>query len=270
MPQSLGLIAGNGSYPLELINNARAAGVGAIYCVAFVGETDEQIDQKADHVEWLRVGQLGKLLKYFQKSPADSAIMAGQISPGNLFNLRPDLQALLLLGKLRERNAESIFGAIAEKLSERGVELLSATTFMSSQLADSGHIAGPEPRKREIDEIRFGMRIAKEISALDIGQTVVVRSGTVLAVEGFDGTNATIRRGGELGRGRAIVCKVSKPNQDIRFDVPVVGEETLTVAAESEVRLLCVEAYKTLFLQFEKVKLLAEEHQISLYGAEYE
>ncbi len=269
-PESLGLIAGNGSYPVELINNARRAGVKKIFTVAFIDETDQVVGQLSDDVEWLRVGQLGKLLKYFSEKPVDSAIMAGQISPGSLFDLRPDLQALVLLGTLKERNAESIFGAIAAKLDDRGVRLLPATSFMSDQLAQPGPIAGPKPSQKELQEIEFGLYIAKQISALDIGQTVVVRAGTVLAVEGFDGTNSTIKRGGKLGRGRAIVCKVSKPGQDLRFDVPVVGKLTLETAAEAGVRFICVEAYKTLFLQQDELMLLARQHRIGIYGACHE
>lgn len=270
MPQQLGVIAGNGTYPIELIGNARAAGVSALHVIAFSGETDEAISEHADSVEWLRVGQLGRLIDCLRRLPVSQAIMAGQIAPGNLFSLRPDLEALLLLGGLERRNAESIFGAIADKLRQAGVELLPATTFMDDQLAARGPLAGPRPGRRELADIRFGIQLAKEISRLDIGQTVVVRSGTVLAVEGLDGTNATIRRGGGLGRGRAVVVKVSKPGQDLRFDVPVVGRQTLEVAAEARIRMLCVEAGGTLILQRDEVMRLAAKHRVGLYGAEHE
>lgn len=265
----LGLIAGSGSYPVILAKAARTAGVQEIVAASFVGETREEVSALADQVEWMRVGQLGRLIKFFKEHGVRNAIMAGQIAPGNLFDLRPDLKALLILGKLKRRNAESIFGAIADELASGGIVLADATTFLEDELAGLGAIAGPTPSQRILDDIAFGMEIAREISRLDIGQTVVVRNGTVLAVEGFDGTDATIRRGGELGRGKAIVVKVSKKDQDFRFDVPVVGQRTIEICAESGVTALAVEAGRTLLLERETVIQLARQHKIALYGTSY-
>jgi DUF1009 family protein len=265
-PETLFLIAGNGSYPLLAVKGAREAGVGRVVAAAFEGETDPAIAGFVDEIHWMRVGQLGRLITSAKKSGATASMMAGQIAPGNLFDLRPDFHALLLLAKLKERNAETLFGAIADELEKAGVPLLVATTFLEQHLVNEGLIAGPKPKDRILEDIAYGLGIAKEVSRLDIGQTVVVKKGTVLAVEGFDGTDSTIRRGGELGRGEAVVVKVSKPRQDMRFDVPVVGPRTLETAAAAGVAAIAMEAGRTLFLDKDQVELLATQHHITLWG----
>jgi UDP-2,3-diacylglucosamine hydrolase len=265
-PETLFLIAGNGSYPLLAAKGAREDGVTRIVVAAFEGETDPGVAGFADEVHWMRVGQLGRLIAAAKKSGATASMMAGQIAPGNLFDLRPDFHALLLLAKLKERNAETLFGAIAGELEKAGVPLLLATTFLEQHLALEGLVAGPKPRDRVLEDIAYGHGIAKEVSRLDIGQTVVVKKGTVLAVEGFDGTDTTIRRGGELGKGEAVVVKVSKPRQDMRFDVPVVGPCTLETAAAAGVSAIAMEARRTLLLEKEQVISLAIEHNITLWG----
>ena len=262
----LGIIAGNGIYPQVLAKAARSAGVTRISAVAFNGETDPKIGKLVDQIDWLRVGELNRLLSVFRKSGVRQAIMAGQIAPRNLFDLHPDWRALLLLAKLKRRNAESIFSAIAVELERIGVTLLPATTFLDQFLASNGVIAGPKLSRRERSEIDFGWDIAKRIASLDIGQTIVVKNGTVLAVEGFDGTNETIRRGGALSGGGAVAIKVSKPNQDLRFDVPVIGMETIGVAAEAKVRVIAVEAGRTLLLDRDRVIETASEREISIVG----
>ena len=265
-PPSLGLIAGNGIYPLLVVRAARERGVQKIYVAAFEGETRPEIADGVDAVEWMRVGQLGRLLNYFSKAGVHHAMMAGQIAPKNLFVLRPDLKALLLLGALKTRNAETIFGGIANELGKVGVTLLPATTFLEDSLAAKGWLAGPKPKRRAIDDAEYGFRVAKEVSRLDIGQTVVIRHGTIVAVEAFEGTNDAIRRGGALARGQAVVVKVSKPKQDFRFDVPVIGCQTIEVATEAGVKMLAVEAARTLLLDSTAVKAAADRSQITIYG----
>jgi DUF1009 family protein len=265
-PDTLFLIAGNGSYPRLAARGARESGVRRIVAAAFEGETDPSLANFTDEVHWMRVGQLGRMLDAAKASGATASMMAGQIAPGNLFDLRPDFKALLLLATLRERNAETLFGAIAGELEKIGVPLLLATTFLEQHLAPEGHIAGPAAKERLLDDISYGLGIAKEVSRLDIGQTVVVRNGTVLAVEGFDGTDATIRRGGELGKGKAVVVKVSKPLQDMRFDVPVVGPRTLETAAAAGVTAIAMEAGRTLLLDSDHLRKFAATHRITLWG----
>jgi DUF1009 family protein len=263
---SLGIIAGNGIYPFLVARAARQKGVSAIHVAAFENETRSDLADSADSIDWMRVGQLGRLLKFFEKAGVRQAIMAGQIAPKNLFDLRPDFKALLLLGSLKERNAETLFGAVADELNKIGVELLPATTYLEEALAPLGVIAGPKPKKRVLQDIEFGFRIAKETSRLDIGQTVIVRNGTVLAVEAFEGTNEAVRRGGGLCKGGAVMVKVSKPKQDFRFDVPVIGCETIEVAITSGINVIALEAEKTLLLDLEAVKALATQNQVTIYG----
>ena len=244
----------------------RLAGVQRVVVAAFQNETDPARAELVDDIEWMRVGQLGKMLSFLKNSGARHAVMSGQIAPKNLFDLRPDIKALVLLARLPERNAESIFGAIASAMADVGVELLPATSFMEECLAPSGLLAGPQPSRKERADLDYGFRIAKESSRLDIGQTVVVKNGTVLAVEAFEGTNAAILRGGSLGKKGAVMVKVSKPGQDLRFDVPVIGPVTLQTAAEAGLAAIGVEANQTLLLEKEKLCALAIQHRISIFG----
>ena len=268
--RTIGMIAGNGIYPETFVRAARAKGGAGLRLVAaaFQGETDPELAGRVDAIEWLRVGQLGRMLKWFRSQGVGEAVMVGQIAPKNLFDLRPDWRTLLVLARVRERNAETLFGAIADELAKDGIELLPATTFLEDLLAGEGRVAGPPLRKRQLADAEFGFRIAKETSRMDIGQSVVVRHGTVLAVEAFEGTNECIRRGGELGRGRdAMLVKVSKPNQDMRFDVPVIGPATIATCREAGVRAIVVEAGCTLVLGRDEVLAACDEHGISLHGA---
>lgn len=263
-PDPLGIIAGNGVYPRLLAEAARRAGVKKIVAAAFTDETDERLGGMVDEINWMRVGQLGKLMACFRNAGVANAIMAGQIAPKNLFDLRPDWKTLLLLARLKRRNAESIFAAIGHELASAGITLLPATTFLDDCLAPAGLIAGRKLSRREEDDVVFGFEIAREVSRLDIGQTVVVKNGTVLAVEGFEGTNEAIKRGGALGGKNAIMVKVAKPEQDMRFDVPVVGVATIAVAAEAHLRVIAIEAGRTLLLEKEAVIESATQANISL------
>ena len=264
IPEILGIIAGNGVYPRFLASGARKAGVKKIVAAAFTDETDPSIDQHVDLVEWLRVGQLGRLLKFFREHDVHRAIMAGQIAPKNLFDLRPDMKALVVLAKLKQRNAQSIFSAIADELKKIDVDLLPATTFLEDDLAQSGLIAGAKLSRAEGGDVDLGWDVAKQMAKLDIGQTIIVKNGTVLAVEAFEGTNDAIKRGGALAREGAVMIKVAKPNQDMRFDVPVIGVETIKVATEAKLRVIAIEAGKTLLLERGKIIDFAGRAKISL------
>ncbi len=261
---ALGIIAGGGAYPLLLAESARKSGVQRIVAAAFTGETNPKLAGRVDAIEWMRVGQLTRMLSFFSGAGVRQCIMAGQIAPHNLFDLRPDWKTLLLLARLKRRNAESIFGAIADELSAAGIALLPAVTFLEESVAKSGLIAGRPLSRREEADVAFGFDIAREVSRLDIGQTVVVRSGTVLAVEAFEGTDEAVKRGGALGRRGAVMVKVAKPNHDMRFDVPVIGRETIRVAAESKLRVVAVESDKTLLLEGAALRSAVERNGISL------
>jgi DUF1009 family protein len=255
-PRTIGIIAGNGVYPETFVHEARkkSPGVRLVMC-AFPGETRPEMEGLVDATEWFRLGQLSKPLKFFRREGADEVVMMGQISPKNLFDLRTDLRALMMFARLKgARNAETIFGAIADEMGKDGITVLPATTFLEDFLPGAGPVCGPAFKKRQLADAEFGFRIAKQTSALDIGQSVVVRHGTVLAAEAFEGTNACIRRGGELGRGKdVLLVKVSKPNQDFRFDVPVIGPQTIETCAAAGVGGIAIEAGKTLLLERERV-----------------
>jgi DUF1009 family protein len=264
IPAALGIIAGNGVYPRLLADSARNAGAKKIVAAAFTNETDPALTQHVDLIEWMRVGQLSRLLKCFREQQVHHAIMAGQIAPKNLFDLRPDWKGLLLLAKLKQRNAESIFAAIADELKKVDVDLLPATTFLEDSLAPDGLIAGPNLSRREEEDVDVGWKIAKETARLDIGQTVIVKNGTIVAVEALEGTNDAIKRGGALARKGAVMVKVAKPNQDMRFDVPVIGVETIRIAADARLRVIAIEAGKTLLLEGDAILDLAERAKISV------
>ena len=263
-PDILGIIAGNGVYPRLLADSARKVGVKKIVAAAFTDETDSTLMQHVDLIEWIRVGQLSRLLKFFREQKIPQAIMAGQIAPKNLFDLHPDWKALLVLAKLKQRNAESIFAAIGDELAKVGVDLLPATTFLEEFLAPAGLIAGPKLSSREEADVDFGWKIAKEIARLDVGQTVIVKNGTILAIEALEGTNETIKRGGALARKGTVMIKVAKPNQDMRFDVPVIGVETIRIAADAKLRAIAIEAGKTLLLEKDTIIDLANCSKLSI------
>lgn len=262
----IGMIAGNGIYPATFARAARAAGVEKLVTAAFINETEPSLEKLVDLLSWFRVGQLGKLIKFFRKAGIERAVMVGQIAPKNLYEFRPDVRMALTLARLKERNAESLFGAIADELSKDGIELLPATTYLEDLLPGPGQVAGASLPKNRLDDISYGMRIAKEVSRLDIGQTVVVKGGTVLAVEAFEGTNEAIKRGGALGKGGATMIKVSKPGQDFRFDVPVVGPDTVRTAAAAGIDLIVVEAGKTLLLGTDEVAGLCRDSKIAIWA----
>ncbi|MFT5471259.1 MAG: DUF1009 family protein [Verrucomicrobiales bacterium] len=246
--------------------SAREAGVGRLVAAAFKNETEPALEEMVDVLGWFRVGQLNKMIKFFKKNEIEKAIMVGQIAPSNLFQLRPDFRIIALLARLKTRNAETIFGGIADEMAKDGIELILATSYLDDFLAPEGHICGPKLKDQQLLDSDFGYGIAKEVSRLDIGQTVVVKNGTVLAVEAFEGTNEAIKRGGKLGKGKAMLVKVSKPNQDLRFDVPCIGPATIETAKEAGVTAIVVEAGKTLMLDRERVVELCRKTKISVFG----
>ena len=268
LPDPIALIAGNGIYPETFAAAARKAGVKRLVAAAFTGETKPDLAEKVEAIEWFRVGQLSKMISFFLREGVKKAVMVGQIAPRNLFDLRPDMRTLMLLARLKERNAESLFGGIADELQKDGIELLPATTFLEDLFPLLGQVAGPAIKKRRWEDAEYGFKIAKETSRLDIGQTVVVKNGTVLAVEAFEGTNETLKRGGTLGRGHATMAKVSKPEQDLRFDVPVVGPDTIRTAASAGVDVVAIEAGKTLLLGRDEIFRVCEEQKVTLVALE--
>lgn len=261
---SIALIAGNGLYPETFVAAARRAGVKRLVAAAFENETKPELATMVDAIAWFRVGQLSKMISFFKKENITQTVMVGQIAPKNLFDLRPDLRTLLMLARLKQRNAETMFGAIGDEMAKDGITLLPSTTFLEDLMPAAGHVAGPQIKKRRWEDADYGFKIAKESSRLDIGQTVVVKNGTVLAVEAFEGTNEAVKRGGGLGRGGATMVKVSKPGQDMRFDVPVIGPDTIRNAADAGVDVIAVEAGKTLILGAEELQNECQARKVSV------
>lgn len=266
MPETIGIIAGNGIYPETFAKAARKSVPGIrVVIVAFEGETDPSLEQHADVIQWFKVGQLSKPAKFFKQHGVERAVMVGQIAPSNLFNLRPDLRTLMLLAKVKKRNAETLFGALADNLANDGITIINATTYLEDLLPEKGHVCGPKLKARAQEDAAYGFEIAKESSRLDIGQSVVVRNGTVLAVEAFEGTNECIKRGGMLGRKKnCTLAKVSKPNQDFRFDVPVLGSITIETCLEAGISTIACEAKATLILGRDEVERLCDQHGITI------
>ena len=267
-PRSIGIIAGSGVYPRTFVHAARKAEPTArLVAIGFDNETEPGFEKEVDAFRSVRVGQLSKLISFLKNEGVTEAVMMGQISPKNLFDLRPDLRILMMLARVKKRNAETLFGAIADELAKDGITLLPATTFLEEHLPAEGHVTGPVLKPRTLADLEYGFEIAKKTSALDIGQSVVVRHGTVLAVEAFEGTNACIRRGGELAnRKDAVLVKVSKPGQDFRFDVPVIGPQTIETCAEAGVQAIGIEAGRTILLEKEAVILLCARHKITVHA----
>ena len=266
MSETIGIISGNGIYPETFAAAARKNEPGCkLVAAAFNGETKEDLGEKVDEIEWFRVGQLSKIIKFFKREGVTRAIMVGQIAPKNLFDLRPDMRILLMLARVKKRNAETLFGAIADELDKDGIELINATTYLDDLLPEPGHVCGPKLKKRQQEDAEYGFEIAKESSRLDIGQSVVVRHGTVLAVEAFEGTDECIKRGGKLGRGKSCtLAKVSKPNQDFRFDVPCLGTRTIEACSEAGVKVIACEAKRTLILGKGDVEKICKDKGVTI------
>ena len=263
------MIAGNRSLPLIFARQARSLGVSRLVAVAFDGETDAQLGAMVDDIVWLKVGQLSKMIAAFTSQGIKQCVMVGQISPKSLFDVRPDLRAMGLLFKLKERNAHTIFGAIADELKKEGVELIEATPWLRPLMPAAGFSMGPKLSPAQREDVAFGYRMAKEVSKLEIGQIVVVRKGAVLAVEAFEGTDKCLARGGELAGkdGGAVAVKVAREKHDLRFDIPCVGPQTIETCAAANVSVLALEAGQTLLLEEEVCRELAGKHKITITTA---
>lgn len=259
----LGLIAGSRNLPLVLAREARAAGVPRIVAVAFEGETEPALAGLVDELVWLRVGQLGRMIEALVSRGVKQCVMAGQLAPQNLFNVRPDLRAMGVLLRLKERNAHTIFGAVAEELLKEGVELISAVPWLQPVMPGQGFQLGRALSSEQRQDIAFGLSIAREVSRLEIGQSVVVKEGTVLAVEGFEGTDKCLARGGELAgkSGGAVAVKVAKENHDMRFDIPCVGPRTIETCLAHGIDVLAFDAGRTLLLDQPEVEALLKKNK---------
>src|SRR5216683_1762321 len=259
-----GLIAGNGKFPFLVLEGAKRAGA-SVAVAAIREETDPKIESLADKVTWVGLGQLGKMLRFFKDEGVDKAIMAGQVKHVQIFSHAiPDVRMLKMLLRLPRRNTDALIGAVASELASEGIELIDSTYFLKDQLPPPGTLTRREPDERERGDIEYGLEIAHEIARLDLGQTIVIRDRACVAIEAMEGTNAVIRRAGELVRGRLTVVKIAKPDQDMRFDVPVVGIPTIESMIEAGATCLCLTAARTLIFDREKMIELANKNKIAI------
>ncbi|MCP4631188.1 MAG: LpxI family protein, partial [bacterium] len=229
MIENIGLIAGGGQFPIMIARAAKKQG-HYIVAVAHDEETEPSLSEHVDEIVWIKLGQLGKLIRAFKKSGVKKALMAGSITKQRMFgNIMPDFKGISLASKLAIFHDDSILGAAAKELEKEGIEIVSSTYYLPKLFTSPACLTKKRPGRAEMEDIDFGWQVAKEIGRLDIGQCVVVRKKTVLAVEAIEGTDKTILRGGGLAGEKAVIVKVSKPQQDLRFDVPSVGLETIKV-----------------------------------------
>lgn len=263
---SIGLIAGSGSLPLILSEKIKRDGL-EIVAIAFKGLSHEGISRYTDIVHWINPGELGMLIEIFKGKGVRRVIMAGKVPKTLMFtNVKPDLRAMTLFMKLKDKKDDSILQALAEELESEGIFLEELPRYLSHLFSPKGVLSSRSPSEEEIKDIQFGLFLAREIGRLDIGQTVVVKNQAVLAIEAIEGTDEAIRRGGELGKGDVVVVKVSKPQQDMRFDVPVVGLKTMETLKEAKAKVLALEAGKTVLLDKEEMIRKADEIGLSIIG----
>jgi DUF1009 family protein len=263
--ETLGLIAGNGHLPLALARAAHRAGY-RVAAVAHQGETDPGLEAEVDSLEWVRLGQLGKIADALRREGVRRIVMAGGLDKAAHFShWRPDLTALRLLATLSERGDDRILRTIAAWFEEQGLTVVAPSDLLADHFAGEGLLVGVALTEREQADVARGVEVARLLGTADIGQTVVLREGVVLAVEAMEGTDACIRRGGAIAEG-SIVVKTCKPKQDRRFDLPSIGPGTLRVMADSRARVLAVEAGLTLVLETEETFLAARRAKVSIVG----
>lgn len=267
MPMTYGLIAGNGRFPFLVVEGAKKAGQNLVVA-AIKGETDPEIEKVADKVLWVSVGQLTKMISFFKKQGVSKVIMAGQVRHVQIFSaMLLDIRALKVFLGMKQRNTDALIGAVADEMAKDGIELIDSTYFMQDHLAQKGVMTKRKPDSKEEANIEYGLKIANEIARLDLGQTIVVRSTACVAIEAMEGTDATIKRAGELARGKLTVVKVAKPNQDMRFDVPVVGVPTIQTMIEAKATCLSITAGKTLIFDRDEMLSLANKNKIAITAA---
>lgn len=259
-----GLIAGNGQFPFLVVEGAKRQGA-SLSVVAIKEETDKSIEEIAEKVIWVGIGQLGKMISFFKNEGVEQVIMAGQVKHVQIFSgAFPDWRMAKMLYNLPKRNTDSLIGGIAAELAKDRIELIDSTYFIQDNLAQTGVLTKRKPDEIERGNIEYGLKIANEIARLDLGQTIVVRAKACVAIEAMEGTDAVIRRAGELAKGKLTVVKVAKPDQDMRFDVPVVGVPTIETMIKAGATCLCLTPRKTLIFDKDALLALANRHKISI------
>ena len=261
----IGLIAGNRRFPIVFSEAAKKKNV-YIVAVALKGDTSSSLKRYVDKIHWIRLSEFEKMFEIFKSEGITKVVMVGQISPWRLFSRELQKNAALkdIISSIKDRKANTIFGAIADKLKEHGMELLDSTTFIEDLLPKEGILSHRQPSTEEWENVHFGMELARQIAHLDIGQTVAVKNKAIVAVEGLEGTDSLIRRAGKIARGSMVVVKVSRPKQDMRFDIPVVGLNTIKNLIKSGASCLAIEANKTLFIDRQESISLADKKHLAI------
>ena len=258
--ERLGLIAGNGQFPLVVARTAKGKGYSVAAC-AIRGETDPSLEKEVDALTWVEFWELEKLLDFFKSQGVHKALMAGQVKKERLFKESP------IRVQLPSRVADrALLGIVVKSLKGIGVQLLESTYFLSSDLAKKGCFSKRAPTPEERRDIAFGKKVAKQTASFEVGQTVVVKQGVVLAIEALEGTDQAIRRGGSFGREGVVVVKMARPRQDMRFDVPVIGPQTIEALREVRASVLAVQAGKTLLIEKGRLLAAADDAGLSLVG----
>ena len=267
----VGLIAGSGRFPLIFARNARDIGVQVV-AVAHRGETAEEIEQFVEDVTWIRVGQLGKIIRTFHQAEVRNAVMAGGIRKVRMFsNFRPDPRGLALLARIRSRDDDQLLRGVAAELEREGIRVLESTLFLERIIpAEPGVLTRTRPSPEQWKDVRLGVPLAKTLGRMGIGQTLVLRDGVIVAVEAIEGTDAAIRRGGEIVAGPVVVVKMSKPEQDLRFDVPAVGPRTIEVMKDVGGGVLAVEPRRSILLDRESLLAAADDAGIAVVAVDPE
>jgi UDP-2,3-diacylglucosamine hydrolase len=264
--ERIGLIAGNGQLPFLFAREARARGMEVV-AVAHRGETDPALEAEVASFTWVRLGQVGRIIRTFQKASVAQAAMAGGIGRVRaLTEARPDLGAVRILSRLRSLRDDALLRAVAEHFEASGVTIVAPTDYLAQVMCPPGHLAGPRLHPAQEKDVALGVEVASLLGKADVGQTVVVRGGNVLALEAVEGTDEAIRRGGKLGGKGAVVVKRCKPGQDLRFDLPAAGPRTLEVMAEVGATVLALEAGKTVLLETPALFSRAEAEGITVVG----
>jgi DUF1009 family protein len=262
---SIGLIAGNGAFPLMFARAAKKKGIRVV-AAAVKGDTSVLIHFLADDVRWFSPGEFKKLFAYFRAQDIHQVLMAGQVNPDHLFkkNVPVDDEFKALFKALKDRRCDTIFGAIAERLKAEGMELLDSTFLIKDFLAPKGTLTQRTPSVEELADIDFGVAIAKQMGGLDVGQTVVIKGKAIVAIEAMEGTDRCISRGGAIAREGAVVVKMSKPDQDLRFDVPVIGPRTILTMKKAKASCLAIESSKTIIIDRKRTVTLADKAGICI------
>ncbi len=263
---SLGIIAGNRNFPLQVAQSVRSSGIRVI-AVGFKGITSPKLESCVDEMIWLGLGQLGKLKKFFKEKEIKNLVMVGQIPHRlTLGALKFDLEGVRFFKKIREKNAKTLLGGLIQELEKEGFNFLDSTQFLKDQLIQDGVLTSCEPSDEEWEDLKYGWKVAKKLADLEAGQTVVVKKGVLVALEGMEGTDEAILRGGNLSGKGAVVVKVARSSQDMRYDVPVVGLDTLLVLEKAKISVLGLEAGKTLILDSEDFFKKARKMGLAIVG----